>query len=133
MKNNVTVTKMLSQDGKETLLVDVHYIDEIGESINVGNYEVNDNGTLLGEIDTYITVYHKDSIAKIQDVMLNSGLKEIVGDDMPTSNIFGDKSSTCLNPDLCLIKNPERWNRALNYLKSNDIVIEESSIGSRLK
>lgn len=128
MENNITVTKMIESDGKATLLVDVHYIDNIGESIKIGNYEVSDNGSLLGEIDVFISVYHKDSISNVQNIMLNSGLKAIVGDDMPISNIFGDKSSTCLNPDLCLIKNPERWSRAINYIKENNILVEETNI-----
>lgn len=94
----------------------------------IGNYTVTQDGSVFGSIDKDFCDGGEELLEETKNALLDSGLQEIIGNDLERDKIFdkrpfGDSLDISINFGLCVHPNKERWIRARNYIKSNDIVV----------
>ena len=83
MKTNIEVINFIDPDENSTGLgFYVECIDEVGEYTQVGNFHVNQNGVVSGEVDSYLITHNPAFINQATEILKNSGLSYIIGDDL---------------------------------------------------
>lgn len=131
MKTIVDVMKGFDPiDGVDYLVFGVDSYDDLDDCTTIGSYRVNENGIITGEIDRFLTLDNDGlSIDQAREIMKKSGLAYIVGNDLGNNELFSDDyDNTSLNMSLATTENAERWNRAVAFIKANDLTVEEINL-----
>ena len=131
MKTNIEVINFIDPDENSTGLgVYVECIDEVGEYTQVGNFHVNQNGVVSGEVDSYLITHNPAFINQATEILKNSGLSYIIGDDLKNEDMF---VNGCTNATLELTANPDRYERAKDFIKQNNLAVQEMNLNQMKK
>lgn len=122
LKKYLEVYGFDSFETTDSLSFYVSVASDDGDFVDIGSFSVEENGMVAGEI---YKLECNDLILTARNIMLESGLREVVGDDIKEDDVFFDgNDSTFINLDLIYNPNPERWHRARNYIEKNNIVVK---------
>ena len=116
MNSKVYATKIENNEGEIYRIdFDVVFEDEMGEKTNIGSYSVDDDNSIIGEVDPYMISNHFEFVPQAKKIMLKHGLAEIVGNEIPPEKYFYQNHISAL-------KNVEGiFDRANQYIEKNKI------------
>lgn len=113
-----TVIKADEQE-QQTLHFDVYLFDGVVDELKVGNYSVLSSGAVDCTIDDYFQL-QKEYNNKVQDIMLENGLREImdlqISDDELFKNLLAGKYS--------FETDENRWTKANEYVVRNNLKVD---------
>lgn len=113
-----TVIKADEQE-QQTLHFDVYLFDGVADELKVGNYNVLSSGAVECTIDDYFQLQKKYN-NKVQDIMLENGLREImdlqISDDELFKNLLAGKYS--------FETDENRWTKANEYVVRNNLKVD---------
>jgi len=107
-------------DEQETLHFDVYLLDGVVDELKVGNYSVSSSGAVDCVIDDYFQQHQKEYNNKVQDIMLENGLREIMDLQISDDELF--KNS--LARKYLFETDENRWTRANEYVVRNNLKVD---------
>jgi len=107
-------------DEQETLHFDVYLFDGVVDELKVGNYSVSSSGAVDCVIDDYFQQHQKEYNNKVQDIMLENGLREIMDLQISDDELF--KNS--LARKYLFETDENRWTRANEYVVRNNLKVD---------
>lgn len=119
MVSIVSVDKVVV-DEQESLHFDVYLFDGVADELKVGNYSVSYNGAVDCAIDDYFQLHEKEYNNKVQDIMLENGLREIMDLQISDDELFKNVSAGKYLFEI----DENRWTRANAYVVKNNLKVE---------